>query len=152
MRQVLTESVVLAGCAGLAAIGLAFAGVALLKSTAIGYVNPRFPLAAASVLPRIDEISIDPTVLTFVVVASALTGVVFGLLPALRLSRYGERGHASAAQMSAHAGDTRLGHVLATVQLAFAAPEETRRRSKQTRRNEALGRLRPRALRVYRGL
>ena len=119
-RQVLTESVVLAACAGLAAIGLAFAGVALLKSTAIGYVNPRFPVAAAAVLPRIDEISINPTVLAFVVVVSVVTGVLFGLLPALRLSKYGERGHASGAQMSAHANDTRLGHALAAVQLAFA--------------------------------
>jgi putative ABC transport system permease protein len=120
VRQVLTESVVLAGCAGLAAVGLAYAGVALLKSTAVGYVSPRFPLAAAAVLPRLDEISIDPLVLAFVVVASIVTGVLFGLLPALRLSKYGERGHASAAQMSAHAGNTRLGHVLAAVQLAFA--------------------------------
>ncbi len=120
VRQVLTESIVLAGCAGLAAIALAFAGVALLKSTAVGYVSPRFPLAVGSVLPRIDEISIDPMVLAFVVVASAVTGVLFGLLPALRLSKYGERGHASAAQMSAHAGNTRLGHALAAVQLAFA--------------------------------
>ncbi len=119
-RQVLTESVVLAGCAGLAAIALAFGGVALLKSTAIGYVNPRFPVAAAAVLPRINEISIDPTVLAFVVGLSLITGALFGVLPALRLSRYGERGHASAAQMSTHARDTRLGHVLAAVQLAFA--------------------------------
>ncbi|MEO8467744.1 MAG: ADOP family duplicated permease [Gammaproteobacteria bacterium] len=120
VRQVLTESVVIAGCAGLVAIALAFAGVALLKSTAVGYVSPRFPLAVQAVLPRIDEISIDPAVLAFVVVASVVTGVLFGLLPALRLSKYGERGHASAAQMSAHAGNTRLGHALAAAQLAFA--------------------------------
>src|SRR5204863_6621895 len=58
--------------------------------------------------------------LAFVVVASVITGLLFGLLPALRLSKYGERGHASTAQMSAHVGNTRLGHALAAVQLAFA--------------------------------
>jgi putative ABC transport system permease protein len=118
-RQVLTESLVLAGFAGLVAIGLAFAGVGLLKVTATAYVNPRFG-AAAAVLPRLDEIAVDPAVLAFVVVLSLVTGVLFGLLPAWRLSKYGERGHASQSQLSALARNSRLGHVLATVQLTFA--------------------------------
>ena len=119
MRQVLTESLVLAGFAALAAIAFAFAGVSLLKVLSTSYVNPRFPFAA-SVLPRLDEIAIDPGVLAFVVVLSVVTGVLFGLLPALRLSKYGEHGHASQSQLSAVARNTRLGHVLATVQLACA--------------------------------
>jgi predicted permease len=118
-RQVLTESLVLAGFAALVAVGIAFAGVGLLKATAQTYVNPRFPFAGA-VLPRLDEISVDPTVLTFVVVLAMVTAVLFGLLPALRLSRYGERGHASESQLSTVARNSRLGHVLATVQLTFA--------------------------------
>jgi putative ABC transport system permease protein len=118
-RQVLTESLVLAGFAGLVAIGFAYAGVALLKATASAYVNPRFSNVGA-VLPRLDEISVDPAVLTFVVALSLVTGVLFGLLPALRLSKYGERGHTSASQLSSVARNSRLGHVLATVQLTFA--------------------------------
>jgi predicted permease len=118
-RQVLTESLVLAGFAGLAAVAFAFVGVSLLKVMATAYVNPRFAFAA-SVLPRLDEIAIDPMVLAFVVVLSVVTGVVFGLLPALRLSKYGERGHASESQLSTAARNSRLGHVLATVQLACA--------------------------------
>jgi putative ABC transport system permease protein len=119
MRQVLTESLVLAGFAGVVAIVFAFAGVGLLKILSTSYVNPRFAFAS-SVLPRLDEIAIDPAVLAFVVVLSVVTGVLFGLLPALRLSKYGEHGHASESQLSTVARNSRLGHVLATVQLACA--------------------------------
>jgi putative ABC transport system permease protein len=119
MRQVLTESLVLSGFAGLAGITFAFAGVSFLKALSTSYVNPRFGVAS-SVLPRLDEIAIDPAVLAFVVVLSVVTGVLFGLLPALRLSKYGERGHASQSQLSTVARNSRLGHVLATVQLACA--------------------------------
>jgi predicted permease len=118
-RQVLTESLVLAAFAGLVAIAFAFAGVGLLKLTATAYVNPRFPLAG-TVLPRLDEIAVDPAVLAFVVALAMVTGVLFGLLPALRLSKYGERGHAAASQLSAVARTPRLGHLLATVQMTFA--------------------------------
>jgi predicted permease len=120
MRQVLTESLVLAGFAAIAAVVVAFAGVGLLKATATAYVNRRFGGAAPPVLPRLDEIAIDPTVLAFVVGLSVVTGVLFGLLPALRLSKYGEHGHASQSQLSTLARNSRLGHVLATVQLACA--------------------------------
>jgi predicted permease len=119
MRQVLTESLVLAGFAALVAIAIAFAGVSLLKFTASSYSSPRFAVGNA-VLPRLDEISVDPTVLAFVVVLSVVTGVLFGLLPALRLSKYGEHGHVSESQLSAVTRNSRLGHALATVQLAFA--------------------------------
>jgi putative ABC transport system permease protein len=119
MRQVLTESLVLAGFAAIAAIAFAFAGVSFLKALSTSYVNPRFGFAS-SVLPRLDEIAIDPAVLAFVVVLSVVTGVLFGLIPALRLSKYGEHGHASQSQLSTVARNSRLGHVLATVQLACA--------------------------------
>lgn len=118
-RQVLTESLVLSVFAGLVAIAIAFAGVWLLKLTAAGYVNPRLGLSP-SVLPRLDEIAVDPPVLAFVILLSVVTGVLFGLLPALRLSKYGERGHTSASQISTLARNSRLGHVLAAVQLACA--------------------------------
>ena len=118
-RQVLTESLVLSVFAGLVAIAIAFAGVWLLKFTATTYVNPRNGFAP-SVLPRLDEIAIDPPVLAFVALLSVVTGVLFGLLPALRLSKYGDRGHTSASQLSTLVRNSRLGHVLAAVQLACA--------------------------------
>jgi predicted permease len=119
MRQVLTESLVLAGCAALVGVVFAFAGVSFLKVLSTSYVNPRFAFAA-TVLPRLDEIAIDPVVLAFVVVLAIVTGVLFGALPALRLSKYGEHGHASASQLSTVARNSSLGRVLATVQLACA--------------------------------
>ena len=109
----------LAGFAALTAIVFAFAGVSFLKVLSTSYVNPRFAFAA-TVLPRLDEIAIDPAVLAFVVVLAIVTGVLFGLLPALRLSKYGERGHASESQLSTVARNSSLGRVLATVQLACA--------------------------------
>ena len=118
-RQVLTESLVLSVFAGLVAIAIAFAGVWLLELTATAYVNPRNGFTP-SVLPRLDEIAIDPPVLAFVALLSVVTGVLFGLLPALRLSKYGDRGHTSASQLSTLVRNSRLGHVLATVQLACA--------------------------------
>jgi putative ABC transport system permease protein len=118
-RQVLTESLVLSVFAGLVAIAIAFAGVWLLKLTAAGFVSPRLGFTP-SVLPRLDEIAIDPPVLAFVALLSVVTGVLFGLLPALRLSKYGDRGYSSVSQLSTLVRNSRLGHVLATVQLACA--------------------------------
>jgi putative ABC transport system permease protein len=118
-RQVLTESFVLSAFAGLVAIAIAFAGVWLLELTATAYVNPRNGFTPP-VLPRLDEIAIDPPVLAFVALLSLVTGVLFGLLPALRLSKYGDRGHTSSSQLSTLARNSRLGHALAAVQLACA--------------------------------
>ena len=42
---------------------------------------------APRALPRIDEIRLDGTVLTFTPAASLVTGVVFGVLPAWTASR-----------------------------------------------------------------
>ena len=71
----LTESVVLSllGAAG----GLV---LALLATRAL-------TVLAATGIPRADQIGIDGTVLAFAVAAALLTSVVFGLVPALHLSR-----------------------------------------------------------------
>jgi putative ABC transport system permease protein len=75
MRQMLTESAAL-GLLG-AAGGL---GVALLATRAL-------TVLAAAGIPRADQIGIDAGVLGFAVVAALVTSVVFGLVPALHLSR-----------------------------------------------------------------
>ena len=74
-RQLLAESLVLAGAGGLLGLGLAWVGIRLLLAL------------APSDLPRMTAVSLDPVVLGFAVTACALSAVVFGLVPAVRASR-----------------------------------------------------------------
>jgi predicted permease len=85
IRQALTESTLLALVGGVAGLGLALGGVALLRALATSL--PRRDLGAGVGLPRVGEIAIDPSVLAVTLAASAITGIVFGLLPAMRASR-----------------------------------------------------------------
>ena len=73
-RQMLTESITLALIGGLAGvfIGRWLLSV-LVSSSTVG-------------LPRMDAIRLDAPVLLFTLVISALAGIAFGVLPALRLS------------------------------------------------------------------
>jgi predicted permease len=75
LRQLLTESVMLALAGGLLGLLIAFLAVRLLR--AYGPEN----------IPRLDEVGVDARVLLFTFMVSLLTGIVFGLVPALRASR-----------------------------------------------------------------
>jgi len=75
IRQLLTESVLLSMLGGLAGLGLAAGSLALARRMHPGNI------------PRLDELSIDPLVLGFTFGIALLTGIVFGLAPALRASR-----------------------------------------------------------------
>ena len=75
IRQMLTESVLLAVMGGLVGVALAYWGIHLL----IGFGPDN--------IPRLSEITIDPRVLAFTFGISLLTGVLFGLIPALQASR-----------------------------------------------------------------
>jgi putative ABC transport system permease protein len=68
------------------ALLLAFAGGVLGLLLAQGSLSAAAALLADQ-LPRADELSIDGRVLVFVAVASILTGVLAGVLPALRAGR-----------------------------------------------------------------
>jgi putative ABC transport system permease protein len=72
LRQALIESQLLSLAGGLAGVALANVGVAVLLRLA-----PRN-------VPRLEQAGIDPAVIAFAFVASVLTGLLFGLLPALR--------------------------------------------------------------------
>jgi putative ABC transport system permease protein len=75
LRQFLTESLVLAGLGG--AAGLAVAGLGL-----------RFLVAlAADSVPRVETARLDLRVLAVTLAVSVLTGIGFGLAPALQASR-----------------------------------------------------------------
>jgi predicted permease len=75
IRQFLTESVVLA-------IGGGLVGVAIAVGVMRGIV-----IATPIEVPRLDEVSIDARVLLFAAAIALATTVVFGLLPALFVSR-----------------------------------------------------------------
>jgi predicted permease len=72
VRGLLVESVMLGLMGGVIGVGLAHAGVRFLVR--IGPAN----------LPRLDEISIDARTLGFTLVLSVLSGLLFGLIPALK--------------------------------------------------------------------
>jgi putative ABC transport system permease protein len=119
IRLALTESLTLAAIAGVFAIVLAVAAVQFVKLAASVDLPMRFAIGA-TFLPRVEEISVDPTVLAFVGALAVFVGALVGVLPALRLSQFGERGRNPAAALSAATSTTRLGYVLATAQLGFA--------------------------------
>jgi predicted permease len=77
IRQMLTESVLLSLLGGAAGLVLAALGVRLLMT-----------LTPAD-LPRIANTSIDTAVLGFTFAVSLLTGIVFGLVPALSATLFG---------------------------------------------------------------
>ena len=75
VRQLLTESCVLAGVAGLA--GLLLASMLVQGVVALSPAD----------LPRIDDVRMDTTVLLFALGLSLMSTAIFGLVPALHASR-----------------------------------------------------------------
>jgi putative ABC transport system permease protein len=75
IRQLLTESLILSACGGLFGLLFAYLGLnALLK-------------LATGILPRAHEVTLDNRVLIFTMLLSLLTGIIFGLAPALHTSK-----------------------------------------------------------------
>ncbi len=74
VQQVLIESVLLALCGGVVGTLLAFFGTRIIV------------VIGAKVIPQIAGVSLDGHVLAFTAGLSLLTGLLFGLVPALRIS------------------------------------------------------------------
>jgi putative ABC transport system permease protein len=75
VRQLVTESLVLSLLGGVVGLGLAWASLgALLR-------------LAANALPAVFSVELDPAVLAFTFVVAAVTGLVFGVAPALRATK-----------------------------------------------------------------
>ena len=75
VRQLLTESLVLAAIGS--ALGVALTAVAVPVLRDVG----------ATAIPRLDELSVDWRVVAFGIVAPVATGILFGIAPALQASR-----------------------------------------------------------------
>ena len=110
IRQLLTESVVIALLGG--ALGLLLANLS---------IPPLLRLAAGTV-PDVGVVRIDRWVLFFTITASLLTGILFGLVPALRTARLdlretlNESGRGSTGGASSH----RLRSILVVTEIALA--------------------------------
>jgi len=115
IRQLLTESVLLAGLGGVIGAALAFAGVRLFRllATTLG----RSDLGLASVFPRLSEVSVDAAALEYALVLSLATGIVFGLAPALRHSR---PSHEHILRDTAGSARTGLRNGLVVLEIALA--------------------------------
>jgi putative ABC transport system permease protein len=109
IRQTLTESIVLALAGGLLGVLGAIWLVRLLRA-----IGP-------SSLPRLAEIQIDTTVLLFTAGISLLTGLVFGLIPALQASgRAFTDALKASARNTASGSQRRVGSILVICEIAMS--------------------------------
>ena len=74
VRQLLTESVVLAVIGGVLGLLLSYWGVQSILAL------------SAETLPRVEDVRVDGRVIAFGLLLAAATGLLFGLVPALRMS------------------------------------------------------------------
>jgi putative ABC transport system permease protein len=89
IRQLLTESVLLALMGGGVGLAIAVWGIRALRAT------------ATTAIPRLAEVQLSAPVLLFTLVSSLLVGLVFGLAPALPCSHLSLRGAPREALVSA---------------------------------------------------
>ncbi len=108
--ELLSESLTLAALGGAAGLALAWAGI-----RALGAIAP-------DGLPRVQEITLDGSVLLFTVVISLFAGLLFGLIPVLKFARpqvasaLKEGGRLSSAGRARH----RARNTLVVVEIALA--------------------------------
>ena len=80
LRQLLTESALMAVIGGVLGIAVAYGGIHLLRGALP-------PPGGRGQIPHADWIGIDGSVLAFTLFVSLLTGIIFGLAPAVQISR-----------------------------------------------------------------
>jgi putative ABC transport system permease protein len=107
LRQLFTESMMLAIGAGIIGLVIAVAGTALLSS----YLPEG--------IPRVREISTDASVLLFTLGASLLTGLLFGLAPALQTSNPTLTETLKEGERNSSPGHNRTGKILVVAEVAL---------------------------------
>jgi predicted permease len=108
VRQLLTESVVLALAGGLAGLAIARWGTQAVLAAVPGG------------LPRMENIGVDGWVLAFTLGVSLLTGIVFGLAPALQVSATDLHETLKEGSRGSTAGHRRLRDLLVVSEVAAA--------------------------------
>jgi len=107
VRQMLTESIMLALIGGFAGLVLGYA----LLDVLVTWLPQN--------LPRANEIGLDPTVVAFTAAASLASGIAFGFFPALQLARRAPMEDArDGTRVSRHGG--RIRGVLVAAEVALA--------------------------------
>lgn len=127
VRQIVTESALLAMAGGVGGVGLAIGAVRLVEILATVETPRLFQLSinlgSGSLLPRIAELRVDGSLLLIGLVISLIAGLVFGLAPALNLSRT-NAARAIAAGRSredgSQPGGARLRSLLVVTQVSLA--------------------------------
>jgi putative ABC transport system permease protein len=110
VRQMIVESLVLAGAGGAAGLLIASWGVSLLNVTAVAG------------LPRAQSIAVDRPVVLFALALSVVTGIIFGLAPALQSAKtdiresLNEEGRGSSGSVR----HRRVRQALVVAEIAFA--------------------------------
>jgi putative ABC transport system permease protein len=128
VRQVITESAVLSLIGGVAGAVAAIGGVRLVKALATVDTPRLFQLSInlgnGSLLPRIDELGVDGTLLGFATAVALASGMLFGLAPAVSMSRvnYAQTIGAGTSTRSetAHASRGLVRNVLVVTQVGIA--------------------------------
>jgi predicted permease len=75
IAQLLSESAVLAAIAGVAGLAIAYGAIHLLR------------IWGTQTVPRLEDVRLDAPVLAFTLVIALASGILFGLVPAIRASR-----------------------------------------------------------------
>ena len=107
-RQILTENLVLAIGGGVAGLALAIAGTRALVALAPGD------------LPLVHAVQVDGVVLSFSLAMTLLSGIAFGVVPALQGSRHGIEARLRAGGRGLSLGAGRLRRMLVVTEVALA--------------------------------
>ena len=108
LRQLLTESVLLAAVSGLIGTLLAVGGIRLIRAF------------GPSTLPRLNEIALDLRVLGWTLAISLLAGILVGLAPAISTLRRDVRPSESGRSVSGGAATRRIRRALVVAEFALA--------------------------------
>jgi putative ABC transport system permease protein len=108
VRQVLTESLLLAAAGGVAGLGVA----ALCHRGLLALVGDRIPV------PRLDQMTLDLPVIAFTMVIALATGLAFGVVPAFVSTSHTNEALRDGGR---HGGGRRLRRVLGTLVVAEVA-------------------------------